>query len=54
MKYDPLTHEQIFVLKDGRTIFKTHNGFKAWMTDTKGVTIPTTLEYYTKLKFNKI
>ena len=34
--YDPDTREQIIPLKDGRTIFKTHNGFKAFCQDKKG------------------
>ena len=49
MKYDPNTKEQIHLLKDGRTIFKTHNGFKSFLTDLKGTTIPVTEEYYAKL-----
>jgi hypothetical protein len=49
MKYNPSTREQEKVLKDGRTIFKTHNGFRAFMTDQHGVTIPITQEYYHRL-----
>ena len=53
-KYDPETQEQIIALKDGRTIFKTHNGFKAFCQDKKGNVIPVTDKYYLKAKSNRI
>lgn len=52
-KYDPNTKEQIVKLKDGRTIYKTHNGFRCFIEDKKGKVVPITDEYYKKVKFNK-
>lgn len=52
-KYNPKTREQVIKLKDGRTIFKTHNGFRCFMESKKGVVIPIADEYYKKVKFNK-
>jgi len=49
MKYNPSTREQIKELKDGRTIYKTHNGFRAFMVDQKGKVLPITQEYYHRL-----
>lgn len=51
--YEPNTREQIIELKDGRTIFKNHNGFKCWLEDKKGVVTPVTQEYYSKAKHNR-
>ena len=48
MKYNPETKEQIFLLKDGRTIFKTHNGFKCFVESKKGVVESITSEYFSK------
>lgn len=45
--------EQEYKLKDGRTIFKTHNGFKYWITDTKGKTTEVTEGYWKKVFRNK-
>jgi hypothetical protein len=45
-------HERINVkeLKDGRTIWKTHNGFKCWLQDKKGIVTEITAEYYSNTK----
>lgn len=53
MKYNPETREQQINLKDGRIIFKTHNGFKCWMQAKNGVVTPVTQQYYLKVKFNR-
>jgi hypothetical protein len=53
VKYNPETREQIIKLKDGRTIFKTHNGFRCFMESKKGLVIPIEDEYYKKAKSNK-
>ena len=53
MKYNPETKEQIVNLKDGRTIFKTHNGFRCFVTDKKGVTTRVSQNYYTKTLKNR-
>jgi len=45
--------EQIIELKDGRTIFKTHNGFKSFVQSKKGEVIEVTSEYYNQAKKNK-
>ena len=50
--YNPDTREQVLCLKDGRTIFKTHNGFRAFVEDRKGKVSPVTQKYY--LKAHKI
>lgn len=42
--------EQIKELKDGRTIWKTHNGFKCWLRDKKGKVTEVTQEYYNNAK----
>jgi hypothetical protein len=46
--YNPESREQVLTLKDGRTIFKTHNGFRAFVENKKGVVSPVTQEYYLK------
>lgn len=48
------TKEQIIVLKDGRTIFKTHNGFKSFVQTAKGEVTEITSEYYDVAKRNSI
>jgi len=45
--------EQIVKLKDGRTIFKTHNGFKYFVT-TKKETIEVSESYYKQALKNKV
>ena len=40
--------EQIVNLKDGRTIYKTDNGFTSWVTDARGYSQKITDEYYKK------
>ena len=47
------TREQVIELKDGRTIFKTHNGFKSFVESKKGEVTEVTNEYYNKVKKNK-
>jgi len=42
--------EQILKLKDGRTIFKTHNGFKYFVETKKGDITEVTYSYYNKAK----
>ena len=51
--YDPNTKEQIHTLKDGRVLFKTHNGFRCFVEDKKGEVTPVTNEYYSKAKWAK-
>ena len=51
--YNPNTREQIQPLKDGRTLFKTHNGFRCFVEDKKGKVTPITNEYYSKTKWVK-
>jgi hypothetical protein len=48
MHYNPETREQKHLLKDERTIFKTHNGFKCFVESKKGEITPITQEYYLK------
>jgi hypothetical protein len=48
MKYDPKTREQECDLKDGRKIFKTHNGFRSYVVSVSGVVTQVTPEYYLK------
>jgi len=48
LNYNPENREQIHNLKDGRTVFKTHNGFKCFLEDKKGKVIPVTEAYYAK------
>lgn len=50
MTFNPKTVEQKIELKDGRTIFKTDNGFKSWVTTAKGETSQVTDAYYNKTK----
>lgn len=45
--------EQVIELKDGRTIYKTHNGFRSYVVTKKGVVTETTNEYYNQAKQNK-
>lgn len=45
--------EQIIELKDGRTIWKTDNGFTSWCSSKKGVVIKVTNEYYNQAKKHK-
>lgn len=47
------TREQVIELKDGRTIFKTHNGFKSFVESKKGEVTEVTNEYYNQVKKNK-
>jgi len=50
MIYNPETKEQVVELKDGRSIHKTHNGFRCYVTSKKGETTKVTEEYYAKAK----
>lgn len=45
--------EQVIVLKDGRTIYKTHNGFKYFVETKKGVSTEVTEQYYNQAKKNR-
>jgi hypothetical protein len=49
-----LEKEQIVKLKDGRTIYKTHNGFKSFVESKTGVAIEVTNEYYINAFKNRI
>jgi hypothetical protein len=42
--------EQEIQLKDGRTIFKTHNGFKFFVESKKGEITEVTEAYYNQAK----
>ena len=53
MKNNPNKREQELKLKDGRTIFKTHNGFRSFVETKKGDVTPISSEYYNKVKSNK-
>ena len=46
--------EQIVKLKDGRTLYKTHNGFRAFIVSKKGISTPVTDVYYNKVKANRV
>ena len=48
-----MDREQVIELKDGRTIFKTHNGFKSYAESKKGEVTEVTDEYYNQVKKNK-
>lgn len=52
--YNPNTREQVIELKDGRTLFKTHNGFKSFVEDKKGNITPVTSRYYLTSKKNRV
>ena len=54
MEYDENARTQEIKLKDGRTLFKTHNGFKRFVEDKKGEITEVTSEYYQKSKKHKI
>ena len=54
MAYNPNTVEQRHKLKDGRVIFKTHNGFKYYVVDKKSKTLEVSKEYYKKLLKHKL
>lgn len=47
------SREQIIELKDGRTIFKTENGFKSFVQSKKGEVTEVTSEYYNQAKKNR-
>lgn len=46
--------EQELKLKDGRTIFKTHNGFKCFVENKKGAITEVTQKYYNQAKRNRL
>lgn len=46
--------EQILKLKDGRTIFKTNNGFKSFVESKTGEVTEVTDSYYNQSKRHKI
>ena len=45
--------ESIIELKDGRTLFKTHKGFKSWVEDKKGEVTEVTEAYWNQCKVNR-
>jgi hypothetical protein len=53
-KYNPETKEQVIKLKDGREIYKTHNGFIAWLKTKNGETSQVSHDYYNKCKKHKL
>lgn len=52
MQYNPETRESIIKLKDGRTLYKTHNGFKYWVESKKGESTEVTEKYFRTIKHN--
>ena len=46
--------EQVVKLKDGRTIFKTNNGFKSFVETKKGLVTEVTNQYYNQSKKNRV
>jgi hypothetical protein len=42
--------EQVVHLKDGRVIFKTHNGFKSFVQSKKGEVTEVTEAYFNQAK----
>ena len=48
-----LEKESIIELKDGRVLYKTHNGFKHWVTDKKGIETEVTEAYWNQCKVNR-
>ena len=54
MQDQEVTKEQEFLLKDGRSIFKTHNGFKYYVQSRKGEIIEVTESYYKQAFQNRI
>lgn len=54
LKKDNNKKEQELELKDGRTIFKTHNGFRSFVKDSKGKATQISDAYYLKAKKHKV
>lgn len=56
-KIELLKHEinvsHKYLLKDGRTIWKSHNCFRSWCMDKRGHILPVTEEYYNQALKNK-
>lgn len=52
-KYNNSKVEQEMELKDGRKLFRTHNGFKSYVEDKNGKVTEVTSEYFIKSKKNK-
>jgi len=59
MEYNPETKEQIVNLKNGKQIYKTHNGFRSFVVEkdktvrgklVKGKVTQVSEEYYLKAK----
>ena len=46
--------ENEITLKDGRVIFKTHNGFKYFVQSKKGEVTEVTAEYYNQAKTKRV
>lgn len=49
-EYNKNDREQELTLKDGRKLYKTHNGFKSFVESKKGISIEVTDEYYNTSK----
>ena len=45
--------EQVLHLKDGRVIFKTHNGFNFFVESKKGEVLEVTEAYFNQAKNNR-
>lgn len=46
--------ESVVKLKDGRELYKTHNGFKHFVVSKKGVHAEVTEAYWNKCKLNRV
>lgn len=46
--------QDVFELQDGRTIFKTHNGFKYFTQSKKGEVTEVTEEYWNQVYRNNV
>ena len=46
--------EQELLLKDGRIIYKTHNGFKCFVQSKSGEVTEVSDKYYDQVKCNKV
>lgn len=53
MKKDVNEREQVIQLKDGRTIFKTHNGFRSFVDNGKKVS-QVSDAYYSHVKKHSV
>jgi hypothetical protein len=54
MAHDSNKRQQELELKDGRKLFRTHNGFKSFVEDKKGNITQVSTDYYIKSKKNAV